>query len=75
MDAVGKRDKREGDRRWTECNGTSNSNMPAMSRGDALMRAATGGLKQEEEEEEKEEEERERRTAGVLCLLARRMKV
>jgi len=48
--------------------------MPAMSRGDALMRAATGGLKQEEEEE-KEEEERERRTAGVLCLLARRMKV
>jgi len=36
----------------TECSGTSNSNMPAISRGDALMRDATR-VKERDAEREK----------------------
>lgn len=53
-------------RRWTECNGTSNSNMPVISRGDALMRDATG---RDETGGEGEREETAHR--GACCVSSR----
>lgn len=70
VDAAAKGDKRKGwdgeDRRWTECNGTSNSNMPAISRSDALMRDALG-----DEAERWRERGRKRWHRGACCLLAK----
>lgn len=74
VDAAAKGDKRKGwdgeDRRWTECNGTSNSNMPAISRSDALMRDAPG----DEAERWREREGGNDGTAGRV-VFSRRMKV
>lgn len=77
MDAIAR--KGRGAQTHAGTDTSNNSNMPAISRGDALMRDAAGEMRKEGGQRVKKQERGERegtaRTAGVPCLLAPRMKV
>lgn len=74
MDAAAEGDKRKDEGGQAECNGTSNNNMPAISRGDALMRDATGGEGGDETEGgegERRGEREETAHRGACCVSSR----